>query len=139
MGPGKSHPVLSLFSVVDGKEITILFAAIPKASMMCATLMQTFQKMDKGGITQRGVDEKGNQYVPAAVVDGHKSHMGKDFLRYINKENTCWEVNVVASYGTEYWQLHDNKWQNSMFKSELAMSKSKFYMKKDWSAYLQKS
>jgi hypothetical protein len=56
--------------------------------------------------------------------------MGKDFLRYINKENTHWEVNVGTSYGTEYWQLHINKQQNGMFKSELAMPKSRFYMKK---------
>ena len=56
--------------------------------------------------------------------------MGKDFLRYINKENTHWVVNVGALYGTEYWQLHDVKWQNGMFKSELAMSKSKIYIKK---------
>ena len=95
--------------------------------------------MDKAGITQHGVDKKGNQYVPAAVVDGHIYRMGEVFLRYINKENTHWEGNVGASYGTEYWQLHDNKWQNGMFRSELAMLKSKFYIKKNWLAYLQKS
>jgi hypothetical protein len=35
-----------------------LFAANPKASMTSAILLQTFKKMDKAGITQRGVDKK---------------------------------------------------------------------------------
>jgi hypothetical protein len=46
MGPGKRHPRLSLISVIDGKEIPILFAANPKASMTSAILMQTFKKMN---------------------------------------------------------------------------------------------
>jgi hypothetical protein len=33
-------------------------------------------------------------------------------------------------YGTKYWQLHNDKRQNGAFKSELLLSKSKFYMKK---------
>jgi hypothetical protein len=90
MSPGKCHLRLSLISAFDGKEIPILFAANPKASMTSAILMLTFQKMDKAGITQHSFDEKGNQYIPAAVLDGHISHMGKKFLRYINNENTCW-------------------------------------------------
>jgi hypothetical protein len=88
----------------------------PKASMMSAILMQTFQKMDKAGITQCNIDEKGNQYIPAAVVNCHISRMGKNFLRYIIKENTCWEANLGPSYATDYWQLHNNKRQNGMFK-----------------------
>ncbi len=56
--------------------------------------------------------------------------MGKDFLRYINKENTHWEANLGTLYGTEYWQLDNNKQQNRMFKSELVLTMSKFYMKK---------
>ncbi len=67
---------------------------------------------------------------PAAVVDGHISCMGEDFLRYVNEAATHWEVNLGASYGTEYWQLHNDRRQNGVFKSELASSKSRFYMKK---------
>jgi hypothetical protein len=130
MGPGKRHPGLSLISTVDGKDIPVLFAANPKASMTSTILTQTFKKMDEAGITQRGVDKNGNQYVPAAVFDGHISRMGEDFLRYINKEGSCWEANIGASYGTEYWQLHDDKRQNGAFKSELLLSKSKFYYMK---------
>ncbi len=130
IGPGKRHPGLSLISAIDGKEIPILFATNPKASMTSTILRKTFQKMDETGITQRGVDENGNQYVPAAVIDGHISRMGEDFLRYINDSQTRWGVNLGASYGTEYWQLHDDKWQNGRFKSELAKSKSRFYMRK---------
>jgi hypothetical protein len=56
--------------------------------------------------------------------------MGEDFLRYVNEAATHWEVNLGASYGTEYWQLHNDRRQNGAFKSELASSKSRFYMKK---------
>ena len=56
--------------------------------------------------------------------------MGEDFLRYINDSQTRWVVNLGVSYGTEYWQLHDDKRQNGLFKSELAKSKSRFYMRK---------
>ena len=102
MGPSKRHPGLSLISTVDGKDILVLFAATPKASMTSTILMQTFQKMDEAGITQRGVDENGNQDVPAAVVDCHISRMVEDFLRYINQEGSRWEANRGASYGTKY-------------------------------------
>ena len=85
--------------------------------------------MDELCITQR-VDEKGITYCPAAVINGHISRMGEDFLRYVNKAETCLEVNLGASNGAEYWQLHDNRRQNGVFKSELASSKSRFYIKK---------
>jgi hypothetical protein len=71
---------------IYGKEIPTLFAATPNASMTSAILKKTFQKMDKAGITQRGVDEEGKPYCPAAIIDGHISQMGEDFVRYINFE-----------------------------------------------------
>ncbi len=113
----------------------MLFAATPKALMASTILMETFQNMDEAGITQHGVDENGNTYRPAAVIDGHISWMGKDFFRYVNDEETNWEVNLGAPYGTEYWQLYDNRRQNGAFKSELALLKSRFYKKK-WLAGL---
>ena len=58
IGPGKRHPGLSLLSA-DGKEIPMLFAASPKASMTSTILKETFKKMDELGITQHGVDEFG--------------------------------------------------------------------------------
>jgi hypothetical protein len=129
IGPGKRHPGLSLLSA-DGKEIPMLFAASPKASMTSTILKETFKKMDELGITQHGVDEYGKTYRPAAVVDRHISRMGEDFLHYVNEAATHWEVNLGASYGTEYWQSHNDRRQNGAFKSELASSKSRFYMKK---------
>ena len=57
MRPGKRCPGLSLIWTVDGKEIPVLFAATPKASMTSTILIQTLQKMDEAGITQRGVEE----------------------------------------------------------------------------------
>ncbi len=100
-GPGKRHPGLSLLSPVNREEILVQFAATPKALMTSTILMETFQKMDEAGITQRGVDENGNMYRPAAVIYGHISRMGEDFLRYVDEE-TNWEVNLGAPYGTEY-------------------------------------
>ncbi len=129
IGPGMRHPGLPLVSS-DGKDIPMLFAANTKASMTAGILKKTFQKMDELGITQRGVDENGITYRPAAVVDGHISRMGGEFLRYVNDTDSCWEVNLGASYGTKHWQLHDNRKQNGAFKSQLAASKSIFYMKK---------
>ena len=76
------------------------------------------------------VDEKGITFRPAAVINRHISHMGEDFLRYVNEAETCWEVNLGGSYGTKYWQLHDDRRQNGAFKSELASSKSRFYKKR---------
>ncbi len=139
MGPNKHHPGLCLISTSDRKKIPILFAANPKASMTSTILMETFQKMDEAGITQRGVNKNENQYVLASVVNGHISSMGEDFLMYMNKKQTHWEMSLGASYGTEFWQLHNEKQQNEAFKSVLALSQSRFYMKKDWPAYLQKS
>ncbi len=75
----------------------MLFAATPKASMTSTILMETFQKMDEAGITQRGVDENGNTYCPATVIDGHISWMGKDFLRYVNDEETNWDHECQAT------------------------------------------
>ena len=117
IGPGKRHPGLSLLTA-DGKEIPVLFAANPKASMTSTILKDTFKKMDELGITQRGVDEEGETYRPAAVVNRHISRMGEDFLRYVSEAATHWEVNLGASYGTEHWQLHDDRKQNGAFKSQ---------------------
>jgi hypothetical protein len=68
---------------------------------MVSTILKEL-KMEEVGITQRGVGKNGNPYCPA---------MGEDFLRFVNDEKT------------------DDKRQSGMFKSELALSKSKFYMK----------
>ena len=52
--------------------------------------------MDELGITQQGVDKNGTTYCPVAVVDGHISRMGEDFLRYVNDADSRWEVNLGA-------------------------------------------
>ena len=96
IGPGMCHPGLPLVSS-DGKDIPVLFAANTKASMTSGILKEAFKKMDELGITQRGVDQNGITYRPAAVVDGHISRMGEDFLRYVNDADSRWEVNLGAS------------------------------------------
>jgi hypothetical protein len=62
--------------------------ANPKALMTSTILKETFQNIDELGITQCGVDENGNTYRPAAVINGHIFWMGKDFLRYVNDKET---------------------------------------------------
>jgi hypothetical protein len=81
VSPRKCHSGLSLSSAVNGKNILVWFAAIPKASMTSTILKETLQIMDEVGITQRGVDGKGDAYLPADVIGGHISRMGKDFLQ----------------------------------------------------------
>ncbi len=103
----------------------MLFTANPKASMTSTIPKGTFQKIDELGITQCGVDENENMYCPAAVIDGHISWTNKDFLRYVNDEEMHWKVNLGTLHGTEYWQLHNDK-HNGAFKSELALSNSRF-------------
>jgi hypothetical protein len=98
------------------------FAANLKASMTSTIMKETFHKMELC-ITQHGVDEKGITYRPAAVINGHISRIREDFLRYVNESETHWGVNLGASYGTEYWQLHDDRRQNGAFKSELTVIK----------------
>ena len=58
--------------------------------------------------------------------------MGEDFLRYVKDTDSRWEVNLGALYSAKHWQLHNNRKQNGAFKSQLAASKSIFYMKKGW-------
>jgi hypothetical protein len=126
LGPGKRHPGLTL-AYSDGKDIPVLFAANTKASMTSGILKEAFKKMDGLGITQRGVDNNGITYHPAAVVDGHISRKGEDFFRYVNDADSRWEVNLGAPYGTKYWQLHGDRKQNGAFKDQLAASKSIFF------------
>ena len=65
--------------------------------------------MDELGITQRGVDEDGKRYYPAALFDGHISWMGEDFLCYVNDDDTLWMPMLGAPYGTGIWQYHNDK------------------------------
>ena len=121
------HPGLPLVSS-NGKDIPVLFAGNTKASMTSVILKEAFQKMNELGIMQRGLDNNGITYHPAAVTDRNISRMGEDFLRQVNNTDSCWEVNLGASNGIEHWQLHDDRKQNGAFKSQLAASKSFFYI-----------
>ncbi|KAL7545121.1 hypothetical protein ACHAWF_013505 [Thalassiosira exigua] len=129
-GPGQRYPGLSLFDP-EGKEIPVMFAATPKASMTSAILKDTFKMMDDLGISQRGVNEDGTEFVPFVVIDGHPSRMGEDFLRYVNEETHRWKIVLGAPYGTGKWQFHDDKRQNGMFKMELVDAKRRWYKKKE--------
>ena len=129
MGPGKRYPGLSLFNN-DGNEIPVFFAATKNASMTSTILRDTFREMDGKGITQRGVDEKGKQFYPCVVIDGHISRMGEDYLRYVNDPDHLWMPRLGAPYGTSIWQYHDDTRMNGTFKMKLHAAKSWWIMKK---------
>ena len=128
-GPGKRYPGLVLHND-DGKEIPVLFAATPNASITSSILMETFRQMDEKGITQRGVNNDGTPYFPLALLDGHASRMGEEFLRYVNNDDNRWKPILGTPYGTDKWQFHDDKRQNGSFKTYLAEAKSRWIMKK---------
>ena len=86
--------------------------------------------MDALNITSRGVNEDGTTYFPLIVIDDHASRMGEFFLRYINDEANRWLTMLGAPYGTDIWQVHDDKRMNGCFKTELADAKSRFTQKK---------
>ena len=116
---GKCYPGLHLHGK-DGKEIHVLFAATPKASMTSVILMETFKRMDKLGIPECGVDENGKKFWPLFLIDGPTSRMDDEFLIYVNKESTRWESQLSASYGISKWQYHDDTQMNRSFKMQLA-------------------
>ena len=84
------------------------------------------------------------------IIDGHISRMGTDFLAYCNgvdleKMKTVapvdmdaflaqckprWKVIVGASYGTGFWQGHDDKAMNGRFKANLYKEKLTLVTKK---------
>lgn len=128
-GVGKRYPGLSLYDS-DGNEIPTMFAATPNGSMTSTILRDMFKEMDIHGITQRGVDENGNKYFPAVVIDGHISRMGEDFLQYVNDDDNLWMPLLGAIYSTNIWQFHNDGRMNGSFKAALGIAKSKFYMKK---------
>ncbi len=67
-------------------------------------------------------------------MEEEKDEVGEDEEHLLFPEGaltkTHKKVNLGAPYGTEYWQLHDNKRQTGVFKSELALSKSRLHKKK---------
>ena len=97
VGRGKRYPGMSVFTV-DGKEVPIYFAASPSASMDEVILAGIFAKIDALGITERGIDEEGNEYYPLVLLDGHVSRLGPTFLTYIHTPDD----------GTNIWQTHDD-------------------------------
>jgi len=121
-GPGKRFPGLSLFDS-NGKEIPVLFAATPSASMVGTILRDTFAALNRLGIARRGTDERGTFY-PCAFIDGHPSRVDCDFLEYVNLAESRFCVVLGAPDATNYWQHHDSSEMNGGYKSELAQAKS---------------
>ena len=128
-GPGKRFPGMVLHDA-DGVKMPVLFAASPKASMTSTILKEMLKMMDEKKITERGVDDDRNPYFPAAIVDGHVSRMGVDFLIYVCEDKNAWMCMLGAPYGTDIWQPHDDKRLNGTFKCQLSAERSKFSLKK---------
>ena len=127
-GMGKRYPGLVLYDK-NGKEIPVMFAATPNASMTGSILRDMYAKMDELGITQRGEDAHG-KYYPMSMGDGHISRMDEDFLEYINNPLTLWAAILGAVYGTNFWQFHDSSQMNGGFKSILPKCKEELIKKK---------
>ena len=59
------------------------------------------------------------------MLDGHGSRLEVPFLKYINDSTTEWCVYLGVPYGTAYWQVGDNKEQNSSFNISISTTKRK--------------
>jgi hypothetical protein len=68
--------------------------------------------------------------IPFVLLDGHGSHFGIDFLRYISDNNSKWTVCVGVPYGTHLWQVGDSAEQNGSFKMALIKAKQKIINEK---------
>lgn len=139
-GPGKRYPGGPSITV-NGKEVPCFYAASKKASMTSTILTAVFEEMDHRGITTRT-----DHMTPMAIVDGHCSRLGLDFVGYINGvdledksistveqiENAepRWLVSFGVPYGTSDWQIHDDHAMNGTFKGHLYEEKSELTRKK---------
>ena len=129
LGLGRRFPGLEL-QHDDGTDVLIVFACHPSGSMTGGILKEVFEKMDKNGITKRGSDENGVDYMPAMIFDGHGSRLDLEFVSYVTDKSHQWQCMFGVPYGTSVWQLHDDKRQNGSFKMALSRAKSSFYRKK---------
>jgi hypothetical protein len=103
-------------------------------------LRDVFVEMDRLKIPYQNEEEG---ITPCALVDGHGSRTGYDFVSYVNgfdgidvdnadlsQIKALWIVGFGKSYGTSYWQPHDNQALNGSFKSELYKQKELLIQKK---------
>ena len=114
----------------DEKEVPVFFHASSNASMTSPILRDTLQKMDEYGVTQQGTNADGSPFIPAILFDGHISCVGLDFLGYVNEDDTKWTCVLGVPYGTDLWQVHDDKRQNGSSKMALSDEKRKWFLKK---------
>ena len=59
-----------------------------------------------------------------ALVDGHISRLGENFLVYANDPAARWDTGLDAPHNTSAWQFHDNERQNGMLKKALAYERA---------------
>lgn len=123
-GPGKFFP-MGPTCHVDGKEISCYCDCSESGSVTGPILKKILTKLDEAGLTERGVDEDGNPYYPALILDGHASRMTVPFLKHVTADETRWRAMLVCPYGTSKTQFHDHEKQNATFKCALSKEKRK--------------
>ena len=122
VGPGKYFP-MGPRCIVDGKKVPCYCDCSPNGSMNSTILTRILAKMDRLGISKRGVDDDGTKFYPPIIVDGHISRMGLPFLKYVNDDKHRWGAGLCCPYGTSKTQFHDNEKQNAGFKCALVKAK----------------
>ena len=85
-------------------------------------LKAIFKRIDDLGLY---LDERAQGLTPFALIDGHQSRFDLDFLKYINAEDTHWNVCIGVPYGTSLWQIGDSAQQNGRFKMLLTEKKKR--------------
>ena len=101
-----------------------LIAFTESGSVNGQVLKASFKRMDDLGLYSY---ERAEGLTPFALIDGHQPRIDLDFLKYINAEETHWNVCIGVSYGTSLWQVGDSNQQNGRFKMLLTEKKKEIY------------
>ena len=71
-----------------------------------------------------------SEATPFLLLNGHGSHFGLEFLRYMNDPATKWTVCIGVPYGMNLWQVQSSAQQNGAFKMALKKIKQHIIDKK---------
>jgi hypothetical protein len=110
-----------------GKNVPCFCCNSENGSITGALLKEMLEALDRLNIFDRS--EAGLN--PFILLDGHGSRFELDFLKYVNKKETKWEVCIGLPYGTSYWQVGDSSEQNGCFKMSLTRAKQELVTRKN--------
>ena len=112
--------------IFRGKNVPCFCCNSENGSITGTLLKEMLEALDRLNIFDRS--EAGLN--PFILLDGHGSRFELDFLKYVNKKETKWEVCIGLPYGTSYWQVGDSSEQNGCFKMSLTRAKQELVTKK---------